>query len=96
MCAISWSDGLDRKALRFFARAAKPNVGLGVGFFSGQLGNRFARTFGRHIDLDALAFLKRHGDHAAPSRLRRTNDVDLFVLRLGAESHQGQKRNEFE
>ena len=81
------------------ARAAKPNIGLGVGFFGGQLGNRFARTFGRHIDFDALAFFKRHGDHAAPGRLSRTNDIDLFVLRLGAsrhERHGGQQRNEFE
>jgi len=75
------------------ARTAKPDVGFGVGFFCGQLGNGFTGALGRHVDLDALALFKSDGDHAAPSGLGRTDDVDFTVLGLNACADQGQARD---
>ena len=72
--------------------AAEPDVGFGVGALGQNLRQRFARALGGHVDLDALALLEGHRDHAAPSRLGRANHVDLGVLRLHGQGARQQKR----
>ena len=71
------------------ARAAKPDVGLGVGLLGVELGQRFARAFGGHVDLGARG-LGIHGGHqVAPLGLHRADDVDL-ALGVSAGGQQGQ------
>ena len=75
------------------ARATKPDVRLGIGLFSGQLRNGLARALGGHIDFNALALFKCDSDHAAPSGLGGTDDVDFTVLclHLGTAHQNGQQ-----
>jgi len=61
---------------------AKPDVGLGVVFFSNQLRQRLARTLHRDIDFGPGGLGVDRPDHVAPLGLHRTDDVD----RLGVNS----------
>ena len=61
------------------ARAAKPDVGLGVVLLGDQLGQRLARTFHADIDLGAGGARVHRAHHVAPLGLHRADDVDLTL-----------------
>ena len=75
------------------ARAAKPDVGLGVGLFGVELRQRLARALGRHVDLGAGGLGVHRGHQIAPLGLHRADHVDL-PLRPGPGNRQCQRRTD--
>jgi hypothetical protein len=66
------------------ARAAEPDVGLGVVLLGNELRQRFAGAFHAHVDLGAGGARIDGSHHVAPVGLNRADDVDL-PLRRGAD-----------
>ncbi|MNS64766.1 hypothetical protein D3C72_979050 [compost metagenome] len=70
------------------ARAAEPDVGLGVVLLGDELGQRLARALERHVDAHARGAGVDGGDHVAPLGLHRADDVDGLRRRGGRQTQQ--------